>query len=407
MPYDAKIIELLVISPSDVGAERDQIDIAVTDWNSEHGKRRGVHVVAKRWERDARSQFGDESQQVINQQLVCTADIAIGTFWTKLGTQTKKSASGSAEEIKLMADNGRPVSIFFSTKGLPVDIDIEELARLRQYKDAMKKIAIVMEFDSLNGLANLARKHITSMVDQLLDDKDINEAVKSDTAKSAANLHDRVIAESESLSQDRELASESDDSDDAEEGILDLTIEATEAIESANDSITKINDAMVLMSSKLEIRTAEMNRIMAELRAEPKKAKKWIDGAAEEMNDFAYIAQEEAPVIDRGFGQFLSKHSKVIELMDATPQPKSEIEGAISAGEGLVETISELYKVNANMIATVTSLPPLTGKFNNAKSRVNNCMLDLTNKYEKISAQTSAVLALYKRLLDEGKYIDG
>lgn len=404
MSYNSKIFELLLISPSDVVAERDQIQKVVEEWNNEHARRRKVRVVVRRWEHDARSELGDDPQKLINNQIVHDSDMAIGVFWSKLGTPTTTAKSGSAEEIEIMANNNKPVAIFFSKKSYPNDVDIEGLAEIRKYKDSLRKLGVVFDFDSTAGLEKLSRQHITSMVDKLIDGVQNSAVPDSETADSAAKLHDRVIAEASAELRATEDDFEHDGEDD---GIIDLGIAATEAIDRANELLEEIRLSIELVGEKTNQRVVELQGNVDKYRSDQKLAKKWVDGAASELNDFAYDVQDRLPELNKNYSTFLANHSRIVELMDEMPQPKSDIDSALDNGSQLIAAIEQASVANSSMITTISSLPPMTGKFKSAKSRVAGALSELNDLYSRLVSQTTDLLSLYQDLIDQEKFTEG
>jgi len=90
-----------------------------------------------KWETHALPQSGIRPQEALNRQLVRTADIVVGMFWTKLGTSTGIAESGTVEEIDRFVAADKPALLYFS--GRPVDpdkIDLKQHKKLRSFKSA-------------------------------------------------------------------------------------------------------------------------------------------------------------------------------------------------------------------------------------------------------------------------------
>jgi hypothetical protein len=93
-----------------------------------------------RWETDAVPEQGDRPQGIINKQIVDRADVLIGAFWTRLGTETDIAASGTAEEINRFIDANKPVALYFSTQPVKLDsVDLEQYKRLQDFKRELGK----------------------------------------------------------------------------------------------------------------------------------------------------------------------------------------------------------------------------------------------------------------------------
>jgi hypothetical protein len=87
---------------------------------------------------------------VINRQVVDLCDMAVGIFWTRLGTPTDVAESGTAEEIKRVGAAGKPVMLYFSKARVDPDlIDLEEYKRLRDFKQKANPSGLVEHYESL------------------------------------------------------------------------------------------------------------------------------------------------------------------------------------------------------------------------------------------------------------------
>ena len=62
------------------------------------------------------------------------ADIVVALFGSRIGQATATALSGTAEEIQRASDGGKPVHVYFSGAGHPADVDVEQLAQLREFQ---------------------------------------------------------------------------------------------------------------------------------------------------------------------------------------------------------------------------------------------------------------------------------
>lgn len=65
------------------------------------------------WETHASPELGARAQELINDRILEDCDLLIGIFWTRLGTPTGTSASGTVEEIQRHVQAGKPAMIYF------------------------------------------------------------------------------------------------------------------------------------------------------------------------------------------------------------------------------------------------------------------------------------------------------
>lgn len=138
MAFPATAVLVLIASPGDTSEERAAVQEILGQWNVGRGEQAGVVVVPWLYEQHAVPVLGDHPQSVINKQAVERADIVVAFFDARLGTETPRAVSGTAEEILEAHNAGKPVHVYFSNE--PVgreNIDPEQLAALQEFKDQL------------------------------------------------------------------------------------------------------------------------------------------------------------------------------------------------------------------------------------------------------------------------------
>lgn len=131
----AQVVRVMIASPSDVPEARSAAYKALNDWNDANTRNRDFILLPLKWETSAIPSAGEDGQSVINRQLVDESDIVIAIFGARLGHQTARSLSGTAEEIQRAIDSNTPVHLYFSKEPLPSDVDLEELKKVREFRD--------------------------------------------------------------------------------------------------------------------------------------------------------------------------------------------------------------------------------------------------------------------------------
>lgn len=107
-----KMYTALISCPSDVGAYINSIKKGVDRFNNIYGEINGIIVRTKYWLEDSFPESGGSGQELLNRQIVDTADIAIAVFWTKFGEPTEHFGSGTEEEIEHMISSGKQVFLY-------------------------------------------------------------------------------------------------------------------------------------------------------------------------------------------------------------------------------------------------------------------------------------------------------
>ena len=116
MPYQATVIPIMIASPGDVYEEREVIREVVHNWNYINSTRTKVILIPAGWKTHTAPELGTRPQELINSRILRDCDLLIGVFWTRLGTPTGKSESGTVEEIEEHIKAGKPAMIYFSSK---------------------------------------------------------------------------------------------------------------------------------------------------------------------------------------------------------------------------------------------------------------------------------------------------
>ena len=149
MAYEAKVFRILIASPSDVVDERDIAVKTIQEWNDLNSPERRIVMLPLRWETHSAPEYGTRPQEVINRLVVDHCDLVIGIFWTRVGTPTGVAESGTLEEIERVANQGKPVMLYFSqVRQDPNNIDLAQLAKLRDFRQKVLPKALVESFTS-------------------------------------------------------------------------------------------------------------------------------------------------------------------------------------------------------------------------------------------------------------------
>lgn len=165
MAYQAQVVRVLIASPSDVTEERDAIEQALHRWNLEHAETTHTVLLPVRWETASSAESGDRPQAIVNKQIVDSADILVGVFWTRLGTATGEAESGSVEEIRRFMSADKPVALYFSLQPVvPDSIDTEQLQAVRTFRDEQRLRGLVGNFNDVASLTRQVAQSLTHFV---------------------------------------------------------------------------------------------------------------------------------------------------------------------------------------------------------------------------------------------------
>ncbi len=119
MPLTATIYDLLISCPSDVAPFLRVIEDVVLRFNATYGKNSNIVIRPIHWSKNVYPESGGRPQELINRQIVDSAHIAIGIFWTRFGEPTGCYNSGTEEEIKRLLQKKKQVFLYFLDKPVP------------------------------------------------------------------------------------------------------------------------------------------------------------------------------------------------------------------------------------------------------------------------------------------------
>jgi len=168
--YSAELLTVLVASPVDVPAARAVVRGEIEGWNhSASARALDVELRAKLWELDSVPELGaGDAQQVLNRQLLDSADILIAVFHARLGTATARAVSGTAEEIEEAIARKLQVHVFVDLGDIPRDHDPQQLAELKDFVASLRERGLIGDFRSHDELAHKVRQALDADVNQFL-----------------------------------------------------------------------------------------------------------------------------------------------------------------------------------------------------------------------------------------------
>ncbi|MCD0444305.1 hypothetical protein LO763_11795 [Glycomyces sp. A-F 0318] len=149
MAYPTLALHVLISAPGDVPTgDLAVIRRTISQWNLNFGRVVGLTALPVSWTEHAVAEFGERPQAVLNSQIVEEADMAIALFYDRLGTPTGVAESGTAEEIKVLVEAGKPVAVLVNSAPRPPlnGPALSERQRLANYLDELRTKAIVLEY---------------------------------------------------------------------------------------------------------------------------------------------------------------------------------------------------------------------------------------------------------------------
>jgi hypothetical protein len=161
MTYLSHVVKVMIASPTDVGAEQSIIRQVIGEWNVTHAEDRKVMLMPLHWETNAAPIMGDRPQSIVNRQLLRDADILIAAFWTRFGSPTGTSRSGTVEEIEQHLAAKKPAMLYFSLKPARLDkVDRAQYEALTEFKSACRERGLIAEYKDLGEFRAKLGRHL-------------------------------------------------------------------------------------------------------------------------------------------------------------------------------------------------------------------------------------------------------
>lgn len=162
MPFNATVLRVMIASPSDVTKERDIARQAIYQWNDVNAARSSVMLAPVGWETSIAPQMGDRPQALINRELLDHCDLLVGVFWTRLGSPTGESTSGTKEEIDRHLKAHKPAMLYFSdSPAAPSTLDPAQFAQLKAYRDELKDRGLLQFFTNAEEFRSQFGHHLS------------------------------------------------------------------------------------------------------------------------------------------------------------------------------------------------------------------------------------------------------
>ena len=162
-------LNVFIASPGDTKDERDFIERTIIKWNRIHGGRDNIELKPKRWEKDAPATSHVNGQELINNEILSECDILVGMFWTRFGSPTNKEESGTQEEIKNFLDANKRVILYFLDKEIrPNQVDHNELAKIKEFKNYYKDKGLYKEIPNMEDFEDKLIEDLSFNVNKVL-----------------------------------------------------------------------------------------------------------------------------------------------------------------------------------------------------------------------------------------------
>ena len=182
---EKKIIKCFIASPGDTVAEREICEKVFSEINSGIGTAYGFILQSLRWENDVYPGIGNGGQDVINSQVNNKYDLFIGIMYTKFGTPTAHSESGTEEEFKIayeqaLKKKNMEIMFYFNDEALsPSELDVQQYSKVNSFRqDVVQKKCMYSMYKGVRDFEEKLRHHLNLYFNNHYISKDKSSAEK-------------------------------------------------------------------------------------------------------------------------------------------------------------------------------------------------------------------------------------
>lgn len=358
---DVRQIKIFIACPGDIINEQHSIKLVVDEINKTSGEHNNYNLELLNWKTDTYTQIGEDVQEVINKQIEPKYDILVGILWQKVGTPTKRGKSGTIEEITIALTNKEKEQLIYFKIESPLDmnhINLNQLSKINRYKKDLKsKGVLYKEFNSTSHFETLFRIDLTNLIiDNILKPKGSKNIIDENAKPNKYESITKLILEVETK----------------DERVLDIDVfplveEVTSYLDFITSSLSSLAEANTYLTTKLRIRTEELNRYKKynDDRLRLKKIKTTFDLFAKELKKYNIKIQNELPSFSKNFISFGNAYPKV--LLAYSSYPSKNNEEVRKPAIKFRDSMKLAMEGCATLLKEMMKLPPINNTFNWAK----------------------------------------
>ena len=358
--------KVFLASPSDLLDERSSIDQVISELNQAFYTGKNITLELVKWETHSAPGISkDGPQDVINKDIGSDYDIFIGLLWTKFGMPTETAGSGTEEEFtiaydKFLEDSNSIQILFYFRTSAPKslsDIDPEQLAQVRRFKDSLGKMGTFFwEYGTVEELHRLLRIHIPKRINQLIDQ----------VSESSGSVEQQVAESQDVFTSKGEIADEL--------GLVDYQEIIEDSFANSTKGIEGIGDSLAWLAEEIEKKSEEGEKFSNEQLVSKKASRDFFRRTAKIINDFADRIDPDINIFISNFEEGADAISKLINIQK-NDFPSDDQEDFNLAFNGLKEMDEEIINTVSSMNGlrkVVHSLPRMERELNRARRNVES-----------------------------------
>ena len=382
---------VFVATPSDVEEEvarlEDVIDRLNLEWDS-----RGIRLRLVRWKTHASPGFGEDPQAVINSQIEPDHDVFIAVLWSRIGTPTPRTASGTIEEFgrakKRYDEDPDSVSLmlYFKMAPVPQPIDVEQIQAVQDFRSELgEEGGLYWTFETADDFGRTVHLHLARY---------LQAKTNSDTAIGLPIpevSRDAVVDDTPQAGNHDELSTE-------EPGLLDLQDEYEAEFAGVQETTGEMSAAIKEVGEMMERRVADLEKAQGQPNFEAVRRKvlrNVSDNAAVGLH--RYVEQTESILprftshLDRGIAAFARIVPIQAQISKGTDTDRKDLKEAVTSVRGSLQTAAgSLEKFRT----TVDGTPAMTRAMKRAQRAASQILKRQIDAMRRADLQLAEVESL-------------
>ena len=400
---DVEEVRIFIASPSDLEEERDAVKRVIERVNLAMADLEPIRLRPIKWETDVQPAIGGDAQDIVNSALAGEYEVFIGILWTRFGTPTPRSDSGTLEEFEAAGarhkKDSSSVSVMFYFKDAPqapMDIDTEQLQKVQDFRKKYKDIGIYGTFTDTRNFEDTLQINLTRLA---LGWRKGKQPVPVD----ATHLSNPVVTadEAEDDSGESHIEPLPPQGPDDDAGFLDLVEEGVKGFNQGTEVMSRIEKHIRELGNKTNLRTEELKAITNESGdINPSKAKKIINALADDVGRIAIDIQAEIVPLKNTYGTGIRAYSRAASLLSDFGGDTAELlKKAISNTSKMEQQASKAQEALLGLTSTLVATPRVTSKYNKAKKKILEVLGYLGREISAVRTSTKQTTQFFEELL--------
>jgi hypothetical protein len=377
MALQATILRVFIASPGDVTEERDILERVIKEINYTWGKSLPIRLEAISWATHTHPDISTDPQAAINEQIAGDYEVFIGILWTRIGTPTGRSISGTIEEFQRAYErhksdpNSVKVMFYFRTTPISPDkIDPDQISQIQGFRRALGEEVLYTTYSTLEEFESFIRSHLSLLIQEWGKTWGKTE---SDTVKK----------EIEKLPDD-EVREEELEYLDEEEGFLDLIEGGVADFEKITQVTEIMTEAGQVLSDRITSRTVELQKAQEAGKDSIALYKRVSNQAAEDLTDYVKRLRNEVPIFSEYVSRALERYGKsAVLLTDFKTDNLDQVNEAMSTVVSFRSSMEQALNSLETLKNSIKASPRLTTKYNRARREAVNVLDALISEYDR------------------------